>query len=254
MGQKGGRTGRLRPSLGSQFSVGFHSVFAHRAFAAAGYCRTPWCCRRPVQGARSCNYTHSVTTAFKNVDAVLLVHASPCPRSLPCPSSQAVGRCIRHKYDYGAIILFDERFSQPRNQAQLSRWVRGNIKVGVATAACSTRSRRSLSLCVSCPTCQAAHPAHWGLQLAHAPREGNASGLAGSACSAPCFFLWRWYKGGREGTRKTWQQLCSTLPAQEKKPCVPHRQACQSPRSTLVPKAPILPCSPHEMERARAGV
>jgi len=32
------------------------------------------------------------------------------------------------------------------------------------------------------------------------------------------FSIWICYNGGREGTRKTWQQLCSTLPAQERNP------------------------------------
>ena len=40
-----------------------------------------------------------------------------------------MGRCIRHKFDYGAIVLLDERFRQPRNQAGLSRWVRGTVRV-----------------------------------------------------------------------------------------------------------------------------
>ena len=36
--------------------------------------------------------------------------------------NQAIGRCLRHRLDYGAIILVDERFKQPRNQQHLSRW------------------------------------------------------------------------------------------------------------------------------------
>ncbi|GFR48654.1 hypothetical protein Agub_g10608, partial [Astrephomene gubernaculifera] len=43
--------------------------------------------------------------------------------------NQAVGRCIRHKYDWGAIILLDERFRGPGRQQQLSRWVRAAVKV-----------------------------------------------------------------------------------------------------------------------------
>ena len=41
-----------------------------------------------------------------------------CCRAL----NQAVGRCIRHKLDYGAIILLDRRFSSTANQRHLSRW------------------------------------------------------------------------------------------------------------------------------------
>ncbi|GIL55719.1 hypothetical protein Vafri_11262 [Volvox africanus] len=43
--------------------------------------------------------------------------------------NQAVGRCIRHKYDWGAIILLDERFRSNQLQQQLSRWVRTAVKV-----------------------------------------------------------------------------------------------------------------------------
>lgn len=45
------------------------------------------------------------------------------------PCTQAVGRCIRHKYDWGAIVLLDERFRGGNNQQQLSRWVRAAVKV-----------------------------------------------------------------------------------------------------------------------------
>lgn len=33
---------------------------------------------------------------------------------------QALGRCIRHKQDYGAIILMDERMLDRSNQSSLS--------------------------------------------------------------------------------------------------------------------------------------
>ena len=44
-------------------------------------------------------------------------------------AAQAMGRCIRHKYDYGAIVLLDERCRKPNNQRQFSRWVRNVITV-----------------------------------------------------------------------------------------------------------------------------
>ncbi|PSC69785.1 Fanconi anemia group J-like protein [Micractinium conductrix] len=43
--------------------------------------------------------------------------------------NQALGRCIRHRLDWGAIMMVDERFKQPRNQKMLSRWVRGALTV-----------------------------------------------------------------------------------------------------------------------------
>lgn len=42
--------------------------------------------------------------------------------------NQAIGRVIRHRYDYGAILLCDSRFSYPRQQKQLSKWIQGHLK------------------------------------------------------------------------------------------------------------------------------
>ncbi|KAG2187398.1 hypothetical protein INT44_005086 [Umbelopsis vinacea] len=43
--------------------------------------------------------------------------------------NQAIGRVIRHRNDYGAILLCDERFGNPSIIAQLSAWIRGYVKV-----------------------------------------------------------------------------------------------------------------------------
>ncbi|EOA37435.1 hypothetical protein CARUB_v10011496mg [Capsella rubella] len=56
--------------------------------------------------------------------------------------NQAVGRCIRHRFDYGAIIFLvmialrlpcvdvsDDRYRQPRNRTSISKWLRQSIKV-----------------------------------------------------------------------------------------------------------------------------
>jgi len=42
--------------------------------------------------------------------------------------NQAVGRVIRHRHDYGAIIYCDERFAWPSYQSQMSYWLRPYIK------------------------------------------------------------------------------------------------------------------------------
>ncbi|KAI4490712.1 hypothetical protein M0804_003656 [Polistes exclamans] len=42
--------------------------------------------------------------------------------------NQAIGRIIRHKTDYGAIILCDCRFENPHFKQQLSAWLRPHIK------------------------------------------------------------------------------------------------------------------------------
>jgi hypothetical protein len=42
--------------------------------------------------------------------------------------NQAIGRVIRNKDDYGAILLLDSRFGLPQNQQGLSKWVRPHIQ------------------------------------------------------------------------------------------------------------------------------
>lgn len=42
--------------------------------------------------------------------------------------NQALGRCIRHRYDWGAIILLEQRFTIARNVAHLSRWVQKRVR------------------------------------------------------------------------------------------------------------------------------
>ena len=43
--------------------------------------------------------------------------------------NQAVGRVIRHKKDYGAILLCDERFAFSSFRNGISKWIRGLVKV-----------------------------------------------------------------------------------------------------------------------------
>lgn len=42
--------------------------------------------------------------------------------------NQAIGRVIRNRADYGAVLLLDNRFDQPRNQQGLSKWVRPHVQ------------------------------------------------------------------------------------------------------------------------------
>lgn len=43
--------------------------------------------------------------------------------------NQAVGRVIRHKHDFGAILLCDVRFTYPDAIQQLPHWMRPYVKV-----------------------------------------------------------------------------------------------------------------------------
>lgn len=42
--------------------------------------------------------------------------------------NQAIGRVIRHKADYGAILFLDSRFSEARNQQGVSKWIRPSFE------------------------------------------------------------------------------------------------------------------------------
>lgn len=42
--------------------------------------------------------------------------------------NQALGRCIRHRLDYGAIMLLDTRFGAGNNTQNLSKWMRGSVQ------------------------------------------------------------------------------------------------------------------------------
>ncbi|KPA85307.1 putative mitochondrial Helicase-like protein [Leptomonas pyrrhocoris] len=42
--------------------------------------------------------------------------------------NQALGRCLRHARDYGAVVLLDERYAQAEYQQRLSRWCRATLQ------------------------------------------------------------------------------------------------------------------------------
>lgn len=52
-----------------------------------------------------------------------------CMRSV----NQAIGRAVRHKGDWSAILLFDARYAQKRIQEKLPRWIRASLGDGVGT-------------------------------------------------------------------------------------------------------------------------
>eukprot|EP01105_Mastigella_eilhardi_P006669 TRINITY_DN1820_c0_g1_i2.p1 TRINITY_DN1820_c0_g1~~TRINITY_DN1820_c0_g1_i2.p1 ORF type:complete len:610 (-),score=178.14 TRINITY_DN1820_c0_g1_i2:26-1855(-) len=56
--------------------------------------------------------------------------------------NQAVGRIIRHRGDYGAVVLLDARYARPSTVAQLSRWLRGFLHVDVGITEPASRLAR----------------------------------------------------------------------------------------------------------------
>jgi chromosome transmission fidelity protein 1 len=45
--------------------------------------------------------------------------------------NQCVGRAIRHKGDYAAIMMLDRRYGTKRIQDKLPRWIRGSLTPGL---------------------------------------------------------------------------------------------------------------------------
>ena len=43
--------------------------------------------------------------------------------------NQAIGRVIRHKHDYGAVLFFDVRYNTNEVKKEVSGWIRDQIKV-----------------------------------------------------------------------------------------------------------------------------
>ncbi|KAJ6245713.1 fanconi anemia group j protein [Anaeramoeba flamelloides] len=41
--------------------------------------------------------------------------------------NQAIGRCLRHRYDYGSIILVDSRYALKNVKLNLTKWIRNSI-------------------------------------------------------------------------------------------------------------------------------
>jgi hypothetical protein len=55
--------------------------------------------------------------------------------------NQAIGRVIRHRHDYGAILLLDHRFAEVRNRDGLSKWlVSMHLNLIVVTLVCQRRT------------------------------------------------------------------------------------------------------------------
>jgi Rad3-related DNA helicase len=45
----------------------------------------------------------------------------------PRTSNQAMGRIIRHRFDFGAIVLIDERYKKEENRVAISNWIKNSF-------------------------------------------------------------------------------------------------------------------------------
>lgn len=41
--------------------------------------------------------------------------------------NQSIGRAVRHKNDYAAMLLLDQRYTRPHTQAALPGWIRASL-------------------------------------------------------------------------------------------------------------------------------
>jgi chromosome transmission fidelity protein 1 len=48
--------------------------------------------------------------------------------------AQAVGRAIRHRGDYAAVLLVDGRYEGERVRGKLPGWMRGSVRAGCSMA------------------------------------------------------------------------------------------------------------------------
>ncbi len=62
--------------------------------------------------------------------------------------NQAMGRVIRHRRDYGAIIMCDERFQTAGSRKQLSNWLRGLVQVYPNFGAVSGSLTKFFRVCI----------------------------------------------------------------------------------------------------------
>eukprot|EP00871_Galdieria_phlegrea_P000853 jgi/Galph1/1769/GphlegSOOS_G436.1 len=46
--------------------------------------------------------------------------------------NQAIGRCIRHRHDYGVIILLDKRYGRNDVQTNLPKWLFSQVRTGIS--------------------------------------------------------------------------------------------------------------------------
>ncbi len=65
--------------------------------------------------------------------------------------NQALGRVIRHRWDYGAILLADDRFRSTNTQRNMSRWVREHVTVYDHFGKASASLTKFFKVCVPPP-------------------------------------------------------------------------------------------------------
>lgn len=79
-----------------------------------------WKARTQYISAKATNSGHDGKAAARDF------YENACMRAV----NQCIGRAIRHRGDYAAILMLDRRYSGQRIQAKLPRWIRGSLANG----------------------------------------------------------------------------------------------------------------------------
>lgn len=116
---------------------------------------------------------------------------------------QALGRCIRHRADFGAIILLDERLRSVHIQKHLSRWLRGQIRESRSThEACTHLS----SFFASCQKLAEKKKQQYQIDQSKTKQPLVDDAFKEAACSKTANVRQRWADGGQ---RTIAQMFCA---------------------------------------------
>lgn len=77
-----------------------------------------------------------------------------------CAVNQAVGRCLRHAKDYGAIILLDIRYTEPYYQSKLSRWCKEVVSIHSSVTTLTQALQERYSCWAGVPSTTSIHCLH----------------------------------------------------------------------------------------------
>lgn len=77
--------------------------------------------------------------------------------------NQSIGRVIRHKDDYGAILLCDQRFEGFSFKTALSSWIRPHVKKQTSFGSMIRELRHFFvtaekTVCAECVSCNTSYP------------------------------------------------------------------------------------------------
>jgi fanconi anemia group J protein len=119
--------GRLQWSGGALFLAVFRGKVSEGIDFSDANARCVICAGVPYPHVR--NLSVSLKRAYNDSRAGSLLSGSQWYQLIAYRAlNQALGRCIRHRDDFGAIVLLDERFQQRSVPASLSKWLRPHVR------------------------------------------------------------------------------------------------------------------------------